>query len=286
MNSNAKPQPLNLANGLPFYKMNGSGNDFILIDNRGGLISETASAEFVTTVCRRQLSAGADGVILIENSKCVDFKWRFYNSDGSLAEMCGNGARCAARFAWLRGIAGQRSSFETLAGVISAEVIGKRVKIKMTDPSDIRMDMSIEIAGRTYSVHGVNTGVPHAVLLSDDIENIDVVAAGRQIRHHPTFAPAGTNVNFVMVQTDGSLSIRTYERGVEDETLACGTGAVAVALIAAMTRGASTPVSVFPRGGPELTIYFQAGNGGFTDVFLEGDARVVYKGRLWNEALV
>ncbi len=265
--------------------MSGSGNDFIVVDNRGERISEAASAAFVTAVCRRKLSAGADGVIFIENSERADFRWRFYNSDGSLAEMCGNGARCAARFAWLQGIAGRRSTFETQAGIISAEVVGRRVRIKLTDPSDVATDLSLDTRMGDFVIDSLNTGVPHVVLMCDDIENMDVVEVGRCIRHHQKFAPAGTNVNFVAVRPDGDLAIRTYERGVEDETLACGTGAAAAALAAFLKKMVSSPVTLHPRGGAPLSVYFDYEQKRFREVFLEGDARVIYEGRMREEAM-
>lgn len=285
MDSKLNIQNSILPDSIPFTKMSGSGNDFILIDNRGGRVTEAASPAFVTAVCRRKLSAGADGVIFIENSQGADFKWRFYNSDGSLAEMCGNGARCAARFAWLQGIAGRRSTFETTAGIISAQVVGRRVKVGLTDPSDIVMNLSVENGGEGFRLDSVNTGVPHAVMICEGLENIDVTAVGRRIRYHEAFAPAGTNVNFVALQPDGSLAIRTYERGVEDETLACGTGAVAAALVAALRKKAASPVTVIPRGGAPLTVYFRQDGKKFREAFLEGDARVIYEGRMKVEAM-
>lgn len=269
---------------VAFYKMSGSGNDFVVIDNRSGAVNAESSPDFVRRVCRRRLSVGADGVIFVEPSQVADFKWRFYNADGSLAEMCGNGARCAARFAYLNKISGRQLAFETMAGIISAQVIHRRVRLKMTEPSSLRYDLPVALEGKTWSVCSVNTGVPHAVLLVDDVTQADVLGIGRQIRYHAAFAPAGTNVNFVAVNRDRSLAIRTYERGVEDETLACGTGAVAAALVAAGKVGLTSPVTVRPRGGT-LNIHFTADGETFASVYLEGDARVVYTGRLGPEAL-
>jgi len=269
---------------VPFTKMSGSGNDFILIDNRGGRVRQEASADFVTAVCRRKLSIGADGVIFIENARKADFRWRFYNSDGSLAEMCGNGARCAARFAWLKGIAGRRSRFETLAGTISAQVVGDRVRVKLTDPTDIAKDVAVDTGQERFVVDSLNTGVPHVVVAVGDIESVDVVSLGRAIRNHERFAPAGTNVNFVSIRPDGRMDIRTYERGVENETLACGTGAVAAALSAHLRGAARPPVTLVPRGGAELTVFFEPYENGFRNVLLEGDARVVYEGLITPEA--
>ncbi len=264
--------------------MCGSGNDFIIIDNRQHVVDENHLTEFIAAVCRRKMSVGADGVILIQASDTVDFKWRFFNSDGSIGEMCGNGARCAARFAHENGIAGEKMAFETLAGIISARITQDRVKIRMTDPSLALLDQHLEIQGRQVTFSIINTGVPHVVIPVDDVDTADVVPLGRLIRRHPAFQPEGTNVNFISPRTPGTYAIRTYERGVEDETLACGTGSVAGALIMAMTAGAVSPVNIITRSNCVLTIYFKTENNGFQDVFLEGDARIIYRGELGPDA--
>ena len=269
---------------IPFFKMSGSGNDFIIIDNRKGIVSEDDLQQMIVGACRRKLSAGADGLLLIEPSQTADFKWRFFNADGSVAEMCGNGARCAARFAFIHGIAGRQMTFDTLAGIIEADVGEETVKIRMTDPTDLKTGFDLELDGIILHASSVNTGVPHVVVLVDDIETVDVVATGRRIRHHRDFAPAGTNANFVTVGDDGRIFIRTYERGVEDETLACGTGNVAAALILAHERQRVSPISLTTRSGGVLTVHFTRGEAGYRDVFLEGDARVIYSGELWAEA--
>ena len=269
---------------IPFYKMSGAGNDFILIDNRKAVVPEANLTSFVSNVCRRKLSAGADGLILLEDADSVDFKWRFFNSDGSIAEMCGNGARCAARFAFLNGIAGKQMRFETVAGVIHARILDDCVKVKMTEPHDLCLGIELDVLGETVRCGSVNTGVPHAVITVDDIETADVVAIGRAIRNHERFAPAGTNVNFVARESDGTWTARTYERGVENETLACGTGMAAVALILAAQSAADSPVSLKTRSGSLLKIHFTRAGDGFTDVFMEGDARIIYEGRLNSEA--
>jgi diaminopimelate epimerase len=223
-------------------------------------------------------------MILIEASQQVDFKWRFYNADGSLPEMCGNGARCAARFAFIHGIARRRMAFETVAGIIEAEVAGTSVSIRMTDPKDLHTGLSLDLGGAPVAVASINTGVPHVVMMVSDIEAVDVVATGRKIRQHSAFAPAGTNVNFVKVAPEGDIFIRTYERGVEEETLACGTGNVAAALILAHELGMTSPVILTTRGGGTLSVHFNRRGDRFQDVRLAGDARVVYSGALWEEA--
>ncbi len=269
---------------VPFAKMSGSGNDFILIDNRFRVLQESKLAAFIAGVCRRRLSAGADGVILIEASETADFRWRFFNSDASPAEMCGNGARCAARFAFLQGICGARLRFETGAGRVEAQVEGMRVKVKMPDPQDLRLDLRVDLASGPLAVSSVNTGVPHAVVLTDGVEGVDVAGLGREIRFHPQFAPAGTNADFICTESSGGIAIRTYERGVEGETLACGTGAVAGALVAAGKLGLGSPVSVRTAGGERLTVYFENRSGDYRNVHQEGDARLIYTGVLHPEA--
>ena len=269
---------------IPFYKMNGSGNDFILIDNRRAVVDQDPAA-FARLVCRRKLSVGADGLILIENANDCDFQWQFYNSDGSRAEMCGNGARCAARFAYLNGIAGKRMAFKTDAGLISAEISDRQARVGMTRPYDLRTDYPLALESGTRLVNCLNTGVPHVVLEVDDLEAVDVVGMGREIRRHHAFAPAGTNANFVGLQAAGDIAVRTYERGVEDETLACGTGAVAAALISAQRYDWRSPVTVKTRSGGRLAVHFKRAGKEFSEVYLEGDARIVYAGELQEEAL-
>jgi len=269
---------------IPFTKMSGSGNDFIVIDNRWGVVDEEGLPRWIEKICRRKLSVGADGVILIEENEGVDFRWRFFNSDGGRAEMCGNGARCAARFAYLQQIAGQKMAFQTDAGIVRAWVDQDRVRIQMTEPFDLKLEQSLDLESGSLAFSSINTGVPHVICEVPDIEAVDVVGLGRKIRHHSRFAPAGTNVNFVAPLPSGGLAIRTYERGVEDETLACGTGSVAAALITALRHGAASPVAVLTRSGETLAVHFTAEGDRFSDVYLEGDARVVYAGELWADA--
>jgi len=269
---------------IPFYKMSGSGNDFIIIDNRQPKFDEADLSRLIVGACRRKMSAGADGLILVEDAQGVDFKWRFYNSDGSRADMCGNGARCASRFAFLEGIANETLCFATDAGIISATVNGKKVNIKMTDPKDLGEEASLDVNGTTIAYRSINTGVPHAIIEAEDLEGVDVVAVGRAVRNHPAFAPNGTNANFIHIEDDGTLGIRTYERGVEDETLACGTGNVAAALISSLRHGLPSPVKLLTRSGEYLSIYFDRRGDVFSDVYLEGDARVIYTGELSPEA--
>jgi diaminopimelate epimerase len=269
---------------IPFYKMSGAGNDFIIIDNRNRVVADQDLNGFIARVCRRKMSVGADGLILIEDSDQFDFRWRFFNSDGSRAEMCGNGARCAARFAYVTGIAGTTVSFETDAGVVSARISGERVKVKMPDPSGLKLAYPLKLSERSLEISSINTGVPHAVVMVERVTDVDVVSLGREVRFHPAFAPAGTNANFVQRGKGSAIEIRTYERGVEDETLACGTGAIASAIISASLFKMNSPVVVKTRSGVPLNIYFDARNGQFKNIYMEGDARIIYTGDLQPDA--
>jgi diaminopimelate epimerase len=287
---------LDTARRIHFYKMTGTGNDFIMIDNRNGIIDADRCQELVRRACRRKLSVGGDGMILIENDPEVDFKWRFFNADASEAEMCGNGALCAARFAYLTGIVEKpQMSFRTLAGIIRAQLLGDRVKVQMTSPYGLQLDLTLEAEGRSLNLDFINTGVPHAVHFvadSNELESVDVQRWGRALRFHPHFQPAGTNVNFVWVRDSKYIAVRTYERGVEEETLACGTGAIAATLIAGARGRVGSPVEVRTRSGESLTIYFEkeigaqpSGNTTFKEVFLEGEARIAYEADLWPETI-
>ena len=270
---------------IDFYKMSGSGNDFIIVDNRDNRVNEIDLPNFIAKACRRKLSVGADGFILVENTDAADFKWRFYNSDGSVAEMCGNGARCVARYAYVTGIAGPDMSFETQAGMVHAQVVGERVKVNMTDPFDLNIDYPIELKNGSLVISSVNTGVPHAIIVKDQIDTAEVVPVGREIRFHHRFAPAGTNVNFVCYVKDNMIAIRTYERGVEDETLACGTGAIAAAIVMGCKKKLTSPINVLTRSGGYLNVFYKEIDGKYYDIYLEGDARMIYKAQLWEDAL-
>ncbi|MEJ2057181.1 MAG: diaminopimelate epimerase [Desulfofustis sp.] len=272
---------------IPVTKMSGAGNDFIVIDHRSRFIPEIYQPQFAQLVCRRRFSAGADGLILIEASDTEDFSWQFYNNDGSVAEMCGNGARCAARFAWRNGIAGRSMRFSTLAGIIEAEMIGEQehVRISMTDPFDFRDPILVELDGSEREVFFLNTGVPHAVVFVDS-DQAPVAAWGRLLRYHEAFEPAGTNANFVACLEDGQLLVRTYERGVEAETMACGTGVAAAAIVAARQGLAESPVDVTTTGGEQLTVQFDSRGKAVSGVCLQGPARIIYEGNLSAEALL
>jgi len=266
---------------IPFHKIQGNGNDFILIDNRRNILKGRGLSALAKQVCHRNRSVGADGLIVIVPSKKADFKWRFFNADGSEAEMCGNGSRCAARFAVLKKIAPKKMSFETLAGIIQAEVKKNTVRVQLPGAGGLRQNIAVPVAGGTRTGHFINTGVPHLVYLSDHLDGEDVRAVGSATRWHELFKPAGTNVNFVQIDGPHRLRIRTYERGVEGETLACGTGAVAAALIAASLGKAASPVTLTTHGGDRLVVSFRRDGEDFTDLSLEGEAAVVCEGTVY-----
>lgn len=266
---------------LSFTKMNGAGNDFVMIDNRD--LSLDLSREQIAMVCDRHRGVGADGLLAAEPAdNGADFKFRYYNADGGEAEMCGNGARCFGRYATrLLDKPREEISFETIAGTLSAKIIGEEVEVAMSDPFDLALHSEVAVEGLSSAIHILNTGVPHAVAFVDNLANLDVRKLGAAIRYHDHFQPAGTNANFVKEVSPGHIAIRTYERGVEDETLACGTGMVACAIVYHLLHGASAPVHVDVQGGDTLRIGFQ-GNAadGFREVTLTGPADFVFDGEI------
>jgi diaminopimelate epimerase len=264
--------------------MSGSGNDFIIIDNRDLSLNVGDLPAFARRICERKISVGADGLILIEPSKSADFKWQFLNSDGSIPEMCGNGSRCVARYAYLKGIAPKKMSFETLVGIIFAEVNDNVVKVRLTDPSPLKTAHKIMLDGRECILDCIDTGVPHAIAFVDSVETCTVAGTGRQIRHHESFQPRGTNADFAEVLDRHKMKVRTYERGVEDETLACGTGVVASVLAAAGRDLVDSPVDVIVHSGETLRIYFTRQDDDFCEIYLEGKVKIIYQGLLFEEA--
>jgi len=266
-------------NMLRFTKMDGAGNDFILIDNRAGEIHLDRTQ--IARLCDRHRGIGADGILLLENpSDHADFRMRYFNADGGEAEMCGNGARCFARFANQVAGAHGRISFETPAGVISAELAGDLVTLHMTEPTDLRLSVSLQIGAEKKIVHFVNSGVPHVVVPVAQVGEAAVSRDGSAIRHHEMFSPNGANVNFIEKRGADKIAVRTYERGVEDETLACGTGVVASALIFAATENVNGPIDVVARGGDELRVGFEKIDKQFRIVTLTGPAEFVFEGTI------
>jgi diaminopimelate epimerase len=272
---------------LSFTKMTGAGNDFVMLDNRSGKLS--LSREQIEALCCRRFGIGSDGLILVEpGSDGADYRMRYYNADGGEAEMCGNGARCFGMYLrHLGAVNGHRDTvlFDTLAGRIEGRYIrgtsGDEIAIQLTAPQNLRLREKIETkAGGLLEVSSVNTGVPHAVLFVPDVEKVDVRGIGAELRYHPHFAPKGTNVNFAQVTGPDSIRVRTYERGVEDETLACGTGVAASAILAHLTQGVAQPVKVRVEGRSILTVSFQGQGEAISNVVLQGPATVVFNGEI------
>jgi len=273
---------------IPFYKMNGCGNDFIVIDNRELNLPETEMGRWAEKLCRRAFGVYADGLFFLDNPPAgtdLAYRWHFYNSDGSCGEMCGNGARCAARLAHAIGLAPAEHTFGTVAGPIRARVIedGPRagqVKVQLTPPENARTHLTPSVNGGPLTVHFVDTGVPHAVVFVDDIQAVDILDIGPRLRYHDMFAPAGANVDFAQIIDRHTIQLRTYERGVEAETYACGTGAAATQFLAHTLGLTDTWAELTTTGGEVLTIYLEDG-----DVFLQGAAELTFRGEFYLEPL-
>ena len=265
---------------LTFTKMNGAGNDFVMLDNRRGDLH--LDGPTISRLCDRHRGVGADGVLLVEPAQeGGDFRMRYYNSDGGEAEMCGNGARCFARYVRKLAKVDGPVKFETPAGLIEAEFAGEQVCLKMSTPREYAANIDLEIEGQGMTLHSINTGVPHAVVFVQELGNADVRRLGKAVRTHLHFAPQGTNVNFIEPQGPQHIGIRTFERGVEDETLACGTGVVASALIFSELTAVEGPISVAVRGGDTLEVSFtRKGPGAYEDVTLTGPADFVFEGAI------
>ncbi len=258
---------------MKFYKLSGTGNDFIVIDNRGNIFPTDKREKIIKKMCERNRGIGADGLILIENSGKSDFNMVFYNNDGSRAEMCGNGGRCISYMAHYLGIAPPSGKFESLAGIHEYHVLDNEIVEIELVIDDKMIEDAIEYKDVLIDYMFMNTGVPHVVILTGDINNVDVVDVGRYIRYHDKFKPSGTNVNFVQIKDHHNILIRTYERGVEDETLACGTGSTAAAISLYKKNMVKLPVSVNTRGGDILTIDIRNNK-----VFLKGRVDFIYTG--------
>lgn len=275
---------------IRFTKLSATGNDFILFDNRDNLFRGDEEKLF-RTLCTRRVAIGADGILLIEKPRVQStkptalspqpyalspphFTMRYFNRDGRESEMCGNGARACAYYAFQHGLAPAEMQFEVSGDLYHAVVSGKKVRLRMQKPRDLNLiPHALEDTGMEEGGY-VNTGVPHYVLFVPDVEQVDVAKLGVKYRHHPAFQPAGTNVNFVSIVGTSDLHLRTYERGVEEETLACGTGTVASAVIAHLQKQMPFPIQVTTRGG-ELIVF---GDPEFKKLELEGEVRLVYYG--------
>lgn len=267
---------------MVFYKMSGHGNDFIVL-NGDRARKDMDWREYAPRWCSRRTSVGADGLLIVEPSERADFRLRIFNSDGSEAEMCGNGARCAARFAEVRGITGSRMTFETMAGIIGASTEGDMVAINLTEPKVVNNDILLNINGTELNVCTIDSGVPHSIVFRDNVMEMlpdEVIAMGRFIRNHPTFGPEGTNVDFVEVMGPSLIRVRTYERGVEAETMACGTGAVASSILCHLYRNAGDPPIAVQMPGGVLTVDFEKEGEAFKNVWLKGEVHLIYKGEI------
>ena len=263
--------------GIPFWKMHGAGNDFILVDDRS-LAFPCADFAWMARLAARRTGVGGEGVILIQPSEKAHFRMRFFNPDGGEVDMCGNGARCVARLAHDIGVAPAGMRFETGAGVIEAEVRGAQVMLTMTPPTDWRLGRTLDLPGGKRAYGFVNSGVPHVVVEVDDLEALDVGGLGAAIRYHKDFAPKGTNANFIEVTGPQSLRLRTYERGVEAETLACGTGTVAAGLVAGRMGRVRPPVKIVCASGDALEVNYRLTGDGADQVSLLGPAAHVFTG--------
>jgi diaminopimelate epimerase len=269
---------------INFYKISAAGNDFILVDNRKKILPKNV-AGVAKRLCHRKFSVGADGLITLENSKTADFKMRYFNSDGSPAQMCGNGGRSIARFAHNIGVVAQKMVFETDAGQVSAQILGRDIRLGLYEPLDVRLDFTLKVEKREFNASFINTGVPHTIIFINNIDKVDVETIGRMVRYHREFSPEGTNVNFVQKKDNHSLYVRTYERGVEGETLACGTGATASAIIAGLKGLVKPPVKCVTTGGYTLKISYSINDEGdflspVSNVSLEGPAEVSFTGQV------
>lgn len=268
-----------VSRAIRFWKLEGAGNDFLGLDGRLGGFK--LNRKKITDLCDRRRGVGADGVLVVEKPKGrgADFRMRYYNSDGGEAEMCGNGARCFALLA--RAVSGRKGNvlrIQTQAGLVTLQSRGQEVQVSMTEPTRLRLGKKVVVAGRKVVVDFLNTGVPHAVLFVRSVRSVDVAQLGRAIRYHSAFAPSGTNVNFVEIGRGNRIHVRTYERGVEGETLACGTGVVASSILSNLRRGLRSPILVTTRGGDHLRVGFSMVNGQARKVTLQGPARIVYTG--------
>lgn len=267
--------------------MAGGGNDFVIIDNREARVAD--AVELTRRICTPHLSVGADGLILIEASPRADFRMRYYNSDGSGGEFCANGTRCAARYAALNGIASKRMTIDTDAGLVGAEVgEGTTVTLSLPAPYGFRKERHLRVGGQTIRGSSIVMGVPHYVLFADgDLWSRDDIASlGRAIRFHPELeGDGGANVNFVVVRGEHAIEVRTYERGVEAETLSCGSGVVASVSTGALFGKLSSPVSVLTRSGITLQVTFTLEGNELRDVRLTGDARLIYRAELTPETI-
>jgi diaminopimelate epimerase len=264
--------------GREFFKMSGSGNDFIFVDARDEPAGPLMSPEVCDAICRKGTGIGADGVVFIEDSAGASVRMIYLNADGSRAELCGNATLCTARLARELGIVGDSEfTIETDSGVLKARFLGDSPEIDLPRLQEVRSDAQLPLSRGERRMGYAVAGVPHLVMLVDDLEAVDVVGRGRPLRRDPSLR-TGANVNFVKADADGAFAYRTYERGVEAETLACGTGAVSTAVLLTEWGLAKDPVRMRTRSGRELRVRL-TGSGAARIPSLSGDARIVYRGQ-------
>jgi len=260
--------------------MSGAGNDFVIVDNRSGHIKD--GPKLARIICDRRAGVGADGLLLIEPSTVASYRMMYYNADGSYGGMCGNGGRCLAQFAVMNKLAQPNHSFEALDFLYEASVENGQVTLSMKDPKNIKLDIVLPVGSQKLKMHFVDTGSPHVVIpigqFRKGLQAIDVMTLGRQVRSHKKFRPLGANVNFIDKTGTNTLKIRTYERGVEDETLACGTGSIASAVIGHKIWNIRPPVRILPRSGIPLEVNFELRNGRYERITLRGPAVVTFAG--------
>lgn len=263
-----------------FSKYSGCGNDFVIIDNRSNRFP-TENPKYIQRLLDRRLGIGADGLILLESSALANFRMRIFNSDATEAEMCGNGIRCLLQFAAEHGFNFPSLTVETLAGNLLGKITPNGISIQMPNPTEIQLNKQLSLKNEISTICSLNTGVPHAILFVDDIEAVEVEKLGPEIRHHSFFNPKGSNVNWVQILNDHEIAIRTFERGVEGETLACGTGSTAAALAASMLYQLNSPLNVRTKSNETLTIHFSKKNNKFHDVWMCGPAIKIFEGK-WH----
>ena len=265
--------------GREFFKMSGSGNDFVVVDARAEPAGVLASPEVVQSVCARGTGIGADGIVFLEPSDRADFRMVYLNSDGSRAAMCGNASLCVANLAQRLGMVGAADfRFETDSGIVRARVDGDGPEVDLQPPSGLRPAVPIELRRGEQRIGFVAVGVPHLVVLVDDADAVDVRRRGAELRRHPAAGAAGANVNFVSRGLrEGSWEVRTYERGVEGETLACGTGAVATALLLETWQLGGAETTLETRSGRSLRVRLRASGDSVTPS-LGGEGRIVFRG--------
>ncbi len=268
-----------MRHAISFVKASGAGNDFVVIDNYDGHL-ELDKARLARVLCDRHFGIGADGLLILQHCATAHFQMQYYNADGSHGGMCGNGGRCIARFAYLKGLTPVEMRFQALEHIYEAEIVPEGVRLRMKNPRDYRKGLQADLGGGSFLCHYVDTGSPHAVVFVEHLDSIDVVKIGRALRFHRLFSPEGANINFLERQPGNAISIRTYERGVEAETLACGTGSVASAIVAVLERGLSFPVTVKARSGEDLLVDARQEGSTITNVYLQGSAHILFAGKI------